>query len=163
MQTTPGKRCCREFETDQRDKSLLTIRCQPPKGLVFDPKEFLAVRRPTRNKLAFDKCTLLSSQGTDAPTETISRPTRGAVHINIGPFEPSSSHRGTQQDQRRENRPNDRSKTIHHPARSCAVRHLRRSGAFRPLRSPLWGEQVITYVPTTHPSNPHHTPGVSHP
>ncbi|WP_222846061.1 hypothetical protein, partial [Microbacterium testaceum] len=64
-----GKRGRSEFETDQRETSLLTYPyANPPKGLVFDPKEFLAIRRSTRNKLAFDKCTLLSSQGTDAPT-----------------------------------------------------------------------------------------------
>lgn len=71
MHTTPGKRCCSEFETDQRETSLLTYPYANPYGLVFDPKEFLAIRRSTRNKLAFDKCTLLSSQGTDAPTETV--------------------------------------------------------------------------------------------
>lgn len=41
------------------------------------------------------------------------------------------------------------------------VHRLRGRGAFRPLRSPLWGEQVISYVDPTHPSNPPHTPGVS--
>ncbi|WP_235281674.1 hypothetical protein, partial [Microbacterium azadirachtae] len=40
----------------------------PQKELVFDPKEFLNQPESwTRNKLAFDKCTLLSSQGSDAP------------------------------------------------------------------------------------------------
>ncbi|WP_206543033.1 hypothetical protein, partial [Microbacterium testaceum] len=63
-----------------------------PKGLDFDPKELLAIRKngPTRNKLAFDKCTLLSSQGTDAPTETISRPTREAVHFYMRHMRPST-------------------------------------------------------------------------
>ncbi|WP_264630599.1 hypothetical protein, partial [Microbacterium hydrothermale] len=73
-----------EFETDQRETSLLTYPyANPKKRLVFDPKEFLAVRRPTRNKLAFDKCTLLSSQGTDAPTETVTKTYREAVHFYI--------------------------------------------------------------------------------
>ena len=43
------------------------------------------------------------------------------------------------------------------------IHRLRGRGAFRPLRSPLWGEQVISYADPTHPSNPPHTPGVSHP
>ncbi|MBN9159223.1 hypothetical protein, partial [Microbacterium sp.] len=45
------------------------IRMPTQKELVFDPKEFLNQPEDwTRNKLAFDKCTLLSSQGSDAPT-----------------------------------------------------------------------------------------------
>ena len=54
--------------TKEMTSLLTSSECQPPKGLVFDPKEFLNQPEDwTRNKLAFDKCTLLSSQGSDAP------------------------------------------------------------------------------------------------
>jgi hypothetical protein len=55
--------------TKEMTSLLTSSECQPQKRLVFDPKEFLNQPEDwTRNKLAFDKCTLLSSQGSDAPT-----------------------------------------------------------------------------------------------
>lgn len=46
MHTTPGKRRRSEFETDQRENIITDdSECQPPEGLVFDPKEFLAIQQ----------------------------------------------------------------------------------------------------------------------
>lgn len=69
-----------------------------PKGWTLIQRNFSqsAKNGPTRNKLAFDKCTLLSSQGTDAPTETISRPTREATSLPYTTPNPTS-HSGTHQ------------------------------------------------------------------
>ena len=63
--------------------------------------------------MAFDKCTLLSSQGTDAPTETISRPTREAIHYLFDHSNLKVLTVGPIKDQRRETRSKTRTKTLH--------------------------------------------------
>src|SRR5690606_16911197 len=62
-----------EFELTKRMSLLTSIR-QPQKGLDLIQRN-LTQPKLGRGYLAFDKCTLLSSQGSDAPTH---QPTRAA-------------------------------------------------------------------------------------
>jgi hypothetical protein len=67
---------CSEFETDQRDKFIADfIHCQPPeRSWSLIQRNLTPTKSWSRGYLAFDKCTLLSSQGSDAPTTRPSQP-----------------------------------------------------------------------------------------
>lgn len=108
--------------------------------------------------MAFDKCTLLSSQGSDAPTTQPSRPgPQGNFSILPISFPLSSPSFfgltvGTDQ----------------HPS-SCSLSECVGFGRCsmldgsrsEDLRSTVWGEQVITYVGSGHRANHRRFPGVS--
>ena len=143
------------------------------------------------DNLAFDKCTLLSSQGSDAPAHPPqqgekrratsqsyvsptrpSNPTRRTIKVKTSatPFPGQPLHHITSDEPVKSTEPEPgttlpgpKTHTTNRSPRCWrwVVRYLEGSQALQAFRSTAWDEQVITYAPPTHPANPHHTPGVS--
>ncbi|WP_344819659.1 hypothetical protein [Microbacterium soli] len=77
----PGKRPeSSEFNHDQKTNIITDIHTK------FDPKEYSTnpTKEADENNLAFDKCTLLSSQGSDAPTHPPKQDAQGNLIIVSG-------------------------------------------------------------------------------
>ncbi len=124
-----------------------------------------------RGYLAFDKCTLLSSQGSDAPAgrplgfpyraTSLSYPSRFACQVD-----PPAIFRSRWDGRRRRSTrgnlhpsPED-AKTLGVLLRMGFVLLLEGAG-LSALRSSLWGEQQEHYVGSTHAANHARIPGVS--
>ena len=150
-------------------KSTDFIQCQPTKGWALIQRNSQPARKLDEDNLAFDKCTLLSSQGSDAPTHPPTKARRaGQLHNHTPPRSQPTSQHGTDQKtcapetscheggttiltaKADEPQPELQSK------RRGLVRQLEGGEAFRPFRFPVGRtSNNLRGIPPTSKSPPH--------
>ncbi|MBB5742098.1 hypothetical protein HD600_000595 [Microbacterium ginsengiterrae] len=142
----------------------------PPKrdvGLLIQRN--LIQPKLNRGYLAFDKCTLLSSQGSDAPTTQSHNQARRATSLSYPPRSACQIDALTGSEIRCAVEMNRRRGGPPILDAGVQVSQVKEVGGGSPLEggealglsASLWGEQVITYAGSRHRANPARFPGVS--